>query len=169
MDCAKHEVYKLKNTFTTEFDMIPLWQAGTKRRQLVITLIPGSTVADLLWQKGQKCLPAERSVLPTKINRKKCKRHCYVGWMKLHYDDFGGRPSTWTRTDGKRASYQPENGVTLCRWKLGEVTLEINVPSPFRTALFSSFSTFLPFSSVSSAVNFLTKSWNRCFTQIFHE
>ena len=48
MDCAKHEVYKLKNTFTTEFDMIPLWQAGTKRRQLVITLIPGSTVADLL-------------------------------------------------------------------------------------------------------------------------
>lgn len=64
--------------------------------------------------------------------------------MKLHYDDFGGHPSTWTRTGEKRASYERENGVTLCRWKLGEVTLEINVPSPLRTNCFLLFpSSFL--------------------------
>lgn len=35
--------------------------------------------------------------------------------------------STWTRTGAEKG--QGANGVTLCRWKLGEVTLEINVPS----------------------------------------
>lgn len=35
--------------------------------------------------------------------------------------------STWTRTGAEKG--QGTNGVTLCRWKLGEVTLEINVPS----------------------------------------
>lgn len=53
-----------------------------------------------------------------------------VAWMKAHYGDLGehlprsrARGGRWKRHECAGG----ENGVTLYRWKLGEVTLEINV------------------------------------------
>lgn len=101
------------------------------------------------WQKGPRS-GLTRST--TKINKKKCKRHCYTAWMKLHYDDFGGPPLG--RGQEERGRKKGTNGVTLCRWKLGEVTLEINVPSSLWANCPPPPPLFLPFHLTSPLVNF---------------
>lgn len=52
-----------------------------------------------------------------------------LAWMKAHYEHLRGNPLDCAR-DGCGREWRMvggPNGVTLCQWKLGEVTLEINV------------------------------------------